>query len=190
MGVIEDIAAFEQALNELVVKYEQYFLGMEKREPLRLLQQVDRFARQYQPVQITNTMHRFRYTSLVARLSSYRQHWQRTVRQIEEGTYSRDRFKMALHEKGAGKPPAPHEPAPAASTGTDVDRLYHEYLAARQSCHLPTTGVSRDLIQQAMEKQLPLLKQKYNCPDIEFHVTVEEGTPKIKARPKKSGTGR
>jgi hypothetical protein len=185
MGVIEDISAFERSLNELVVKYEQYFIGLEKREPYQLLQQVERMARKYQPAQITNSMHRFRFTSLLARLSSYRQHWTRTTRLIEEGTYSRDRFKMKLHEKGAEKPQTSHETALPPARDDQVERLFREYLAARQACHLPTTGVSREMIQGAIDKQIPILKQKYHCTDIEFHVTVEEGTPRIKARPKR-----
>jgi hypothetical protein len=94
---------------------------------------------------------------------------------------------MALHEKLGGTAQTSHAPPPPPQREDEVDRLFHEYLAARQACHLPTSGVSREMIQGVLEKQLPVLKQKYNCPDIEFHVTVEEGTPKIKARPRKGG---
>lgn len=186
MGITEDIALLEQTLNELVIKYEQYFLGVEKREPLRQLQNLERLARRYTPTQITNTMLRFRYSTLVARFNSYRQHWSRINRLIEEGNYSRDRFKMELHQKEVHKETPPHhEPHPSPPSTDEIEHLYREYLAARQACHLTTAGVSRELIQGALEKQRPLLQQKYNCNDIEFHVVVEEGSPKIKARPRR-----
>src|SRR4051812_2975950 len=95
----DDVQLFDQFLNDLIVKYEQYFLGLEKREPLQLREQVARLARKYQPIQITNTMYRFRYNTLIARFSTYQQHWNRILRLMEEGKYSRDKFKMEMHEK-------------------------------------------------------------------------------------------
>src|SRR5512147_1337683 len=94
MGVPEDIELFERNLKELIIKYEQYFLGLEKREPVKLLDEVDRLARKHTPATITNTMLMFRYNSIKSRLVSYKQYWNRTNRLIEEGKYSRDRFKM------------------------------------------------------------------------------------------------
>ena len=45
MAIQEDIAFFEKGLNELIVKYEQYFLGIEKREPLKLLDEMEKLSR-------------------------------------------------------------------------------------------------------------------------------------------------
>ena len=50
MGLPEDIARLEQDLRELIIRYEQYFCGIEKREPLQLLDEVERRARRYQNV--------------------------------------------------------------------------------------------------------------------------------------------
>jgi len=60
MGIPEDIALFELNLQELIIKYEQYFLGLEKRAPLQLLDEVERMARKYQGYQIINTMQKFK----------------------------------------------------------------------------------------------------------------------------------
>ena len=99
MGIPEDVAFFEQGLGELIVKYEQYFLGVEKREPLKQFNELEKMGRKYQGFQIVNTMIKFRYFAAIARFNSYKQYWGRINRLIEEGKYSRDRFKMEMHQK-------------------------------------------------------------------------------------------
>ena len=182
MGVAEDLDQFEQLLGELIIKYEQYFLGIEKREPLRLYGQVERLSRRFFSGGITNSMQRFRYNCLVARFTTYRQYWTRIVRLIEEGKYSRDRFKMKIHERDKNIGPAQQTELERPVEG-EIDRVYQQYLAARTACHLPTEGISPDMIATAIEKQRPLIMERYHCKGVEFRVVIEEGKPKIKARP-------
>ena len=189
MGIPEDVALFEQFLSQLIVKYEQYFLGLEKREPVRLLQEVERLGRKYQPFQIINTMTKFKYNAAIARLNSYKQYWTRINRLIEEGRYSRDRFKMEMHQKNND---AGHQPGKAAQPVMDeknnpcqeADLVYRSYLEARKACNLPVESITPEKVAAALEKQKPLIMSKFNCKKVEFTVVIEEGTPKIKARPK------
>ena len=186
MGAAEDIALLEKQLAELVIRYEQYFLGTEKREPVRQLADVERLVRTYANVKITNAMLNFRYNGLVAKLNTYKQHWNRIVRLMEEGKYSRDKFKSELHHHGdplarQAKGGSGEKPQPQS----DTDRVYQQLLDARRGCGLSTEGVSRESIAAALDRQKPALMSKYNCRDVEFKVVVENGQPKIKATPKK-----
>jgi hypothetical protein len=187
MGIPEDIAHFEQQLGELIIKYEQYFLGLEKREPLRLLTDTEAMARKYQAFQIVNTMLKFRYNAAIARLNSYKQYWGRINRLIEEGKYSRDRFKMALHQKEnpPGRPVVETKPdaSEKSCVSPEVEAVYHAYMAARRACNLPVQNIRQEMIAAAIEKQKPGIMRKFNCATVEFKVVIEEGTPKIKARP-------
>lgn len=182
MGLTEDIALFELNLNELIIKYEQYFLGLEKREPLQLLDEVERFARKYQGTQIINTMQKFKYNSVIGRLSSYKQYWTRINRLIEEGKYSRDRFKMEMHLKkdgdGAEKKDREKRIAP------ELQRLYLQFIEARKACNLPVNSITPEMVIAAIEKQKPTIMSKYHCTKVEYVVVVEKGAPKIKVRPK------
>jgi hypothetical protein len=187
MGVTEDIAQFEQWLNELVIKYEQYFIGIEKREPLKLLNDVESLGRKYQNTQITNTMVKFKFNATLARLNSYKQYWNRINRLIEDGKYSRERFKLELHKKyKEPSHPGQGQQARPAEKGSDfeVESLYNRFVEARKACHLPVTKVTHDLIVNAIEKQKPLIMEKFKCKSVEFNVVIEDGVPKIKARPK------
>lgn len=84
-------------LNELEVKmgrlrtlYEQYFLGIERKPPTTLRQDVFRIINRFENIYIRNTAQKFRLRSLVQRFNSYKAYWGRIERQIEEGTYVRD----------------------------------------------------------------------------------------------------
>ena len=182
MGLPEDIALFEQGLHELIIKYEQYFLGMEKREPLKLLDEVEKAARKYLNVPIVNTMLKFRYNSLVASFRTHSQKWNRINRLIEEGKYSRELFKMGMHQ---GNPPQ-EQPVMEKKNDQEVVTIFQQYVEALKACNLPVKNITPELIAAAIEKQKPNIVSKYNCDRVEFKVIIEEGKPKIKARPKRS----
>lgn len=177
MGVPEDIELFERNLKELIIKYEQYFLGLEKREPVKLLDEVDKLARRHSTATITNTMLMFRYNSLKSRLVSYKQYWNRTNRMIEEGKYSRDRFKMERHI--TAEPPVAEK-----RVESDVDQVFRQYVDACRTCNLPTDKLSKEMISTSLEKHRTAFQDRYQGTDVEFRVIVEDGKPKIKVRPK------
>ncbi|HEX9024184.1 MAG TPA: MXAN_5187 C-terminal domain-containing protein [Geobacteraceae bacterium] len=183
MGISEDIALFEQNLNELIIKYEQYFLGLDKRAPMQLHDEVEKASRKYQGFQIVNTMQKFRYNSAIAKLNSYKQYWNRINRLIEDGKYSRDRFKMEMHQKEEGGAQA-RDHHRESRIDPELERVYHQFIEARKACHLPVSSITPEMIATAIEKQRPSIIKKYHCSKVDLVVVVEEGTPKIKVRPK------
>src|SRR5512139_3392299 len=102
LDVEASLNEFEQKLDRLKILYEQYFMGVEKREPLVPLKDVVRVMRALEQVQIRNTGHRYRYRNLVQKLNSYRSYWNRTIRAIDNGTYFRDVARMgrSMAKKG------------------------------------------------------------------------------------------
>jgi hypothetical protein len=84
------VREFELKLERLKVLYEQYFMGIEKREPRVPHHEVVRLMRELDAVRINNTRLRYRYRSLVQRFNTYRTYWNRTIRAIDNGTYHRD----------------------------------------------------------------------------------------------------
>lgn len=185
MGLAEDFTTLEQMLADLILRYEQYFSGQEKREPLSLRTDVERAVRRFTGTPMNNTMLKHRFTTLVARFNTYREHWNRILRLMEDGKYSRDRFISDLHQRQRGG--AAPAKAEAARPGPDseVERVYREYCEARKSCNLSADNISRDKIRAAIEKQKPALKGKLGTDDLTFRVVVEDGKPKIKAGPRK-----
>ena len=184
MAIQEDITFLEGSIAELIIKYEQYFLGIEKREPLKLCEDIERFIRRYNTATIINTMFKFKFNTLVGKFNSYKQYWTRINRLIEEGKYSRDRFKMARHlTEGGPRSPAEHH---ERSHENDVEIVFQHYLAARKKCNLPTDNISRETMFAVIENQRESLKSKHHCAEVEFRVVIENGTPKLKARPSRT----
>jgi len=181
MGIAEDLPILESRLTELITRYEQYFIGLEKREPLKLLADVEQLARRYANAPITNTMYKHRYTNLIARLSSYRQLWNKTVREIEEGRYSRDRFRARLRDGQQEGRRGAEQPGRSTASDPELERVYQELLEARKKCNLPVSSVSREKLAATLARQRPELSQKLGTDNIRFRVVIEGGKPKIKA---------
>ncbi len=187
MAIADDILKLDQQLSELIAKYEQYFIGLEKREPLQLLADVQKMVRRYTGVPINNTMYKHRFNMLVARLNTYREHWNRILKLMEEGKYSRDRFIRDLHQRQSATPENRHDETgrAEAEAESDLDRIVREFREARKLCSLSTEKVTRELIAATIEKQKPALTAKLGTENFTFRVVVEDGKPKLKARLRK-----
>jgi hypothetical protein len=181
MGIAEDVTVLDQKLSDLIKKYEQYFIGLEKREPLPLLGEVEKLVRRYAGTPINNTMYKHRFTTLVARLNTYREHWNRILKLMEEGRYSRDRFISDLHLRQKSRPERQEPDTPVANSDADIDRLVHEFREARRACNLPVDMITRELVAATIEKQKPALAAKLGTENVAFRVVVEDGKPKLKA---------
>jgi hypothetical protein len=113
-----DVAAVEEAVEILKVRYEQWFIGIERREPLRERDELKRQVARLKTAFTRNTGLRFRIQSLHARFVSYERMWQRSARQKEEGTYRRDIMRARRHaekvaaERAAAGQQAEARPAP------------------------------------------------------------------------------
>jgi hypothetical protein len=180
MSIVNDLPQLERLLADLITRYEQYFIGLEKREPLPLLGEVEKIVRRYAGTHINNTMYKHKYMMLVARFNTYREHWNRIVRLIEEGRYSRDRFISDLRRR-TGSSIRTREAIAEPPRDTELERVYQEFRAACAACNMPVDKLSIDLVASAIERNKPLLAAKLGTDDLTFRVVVEGGKPKIKA---------
>jgi len=186
MAIAEDLIILEQQLKDLIIRYEHYFVGIEKREPLRLLNSIEKLVRRHAGVPINNTMHKYKYSMLVARLNTYREHWNRILRLIEDGKYSRDRFIRDLHLRQKDQGPVHQEESPKPPYhDPEVDRIFFELREARKACHLPIDKLSIEMVEATIEKSKASLAARLGTTDLVFRVVVENGIPKIKVSQRK-----
>ncbi|MEW6431330.1 MAG: hypothetical protein AB1730_07450, partial [Myxococcota bacterium] len=97
--VLKLCGELESELNELKAQYEQYFLGMERIPPTKHHEQLKKQILQLKGTFVRHTAAKFRVQQLAQKLITYERLWERTIREIEAGTYSRDLFKARLHRK-------------------------------------------------------------------------------------------
>lgn len=193
---MEELSALELKLKMLRKQMEQYFLGIERLPPTDEWEAVKREMAAMMRRHFNNTAVKFRRNSLNQRLVGDNTYYTRTLKQIEEGTYHRHKFKADLKEKqrlrmeneqqakaAASAPAAAAAAAAKPKGGGAIDSLHSAYIAARAK-----TGeggnVSREALQSVIEKQVAAIKQRYNCKRVEFKVAIENGKAKLKAVPK------
>src|SRR4030065_1538964 len=183
MALADDITALEKKLLQLKTDYEQFFLGYQKIAPEKLRTEVDKLVGLLTGQTITNTGLKFRLNTVTAKFSSYKTYWDRTIREIEEGRYVRDKFKMKLQEaERQPTPPPAKQPQAAASEENHIKRIYEEYVKARQDTKEPIPKF--EAVADLIKKQTPLIKEKYNASAVDFKVVIEDGKAKLKAVPK------
>lgn len=182
----EEIGELEESLTNLQVLYEKYFLGIDRRPPENERKRVSTRLRELRNAMIRNTALKFRINTLFARLISFERMWDRTLREIEEGTYKRDVFKAKLHMQ-RDKPAAPAKAAapPEAPQISDdnLRRLYDTYMVARKRCGETTDGISFESVASRIRAQVPQLMEKHKAKNIEFKVVIKGGKAVLKAIP-------
>lgn len=95
-GEVErELEELETRIERLRALYEQYFMGIERLEPLIPRKDVDRRVWVLRREQIRNTGLRFKFQMLIQRYNTFQQYWGRISREIDNGTYRRDVIRAA-----------------------------------------------------------------------------------------------
>src|SRR3954451_24056345 len=150
----EELDAMEQSISELQVLYEKYFLGIDRRPPDKERKRISDRMRVLKGTQVKNTALKFRLHTMFAKLISFERMWDRTLREMEEGTYKRDVFKAKLRQNREKAQPRQAAKAPEIPD-EKLRRLYDTYLVARQRCGEPTEGISYESVASRIRAQVP-----------------------------------
>lgn len=183
----EELDTVDEDLAKLQVLYEKYFLGIDRRPPDTERKSVSGRLRTMRTTVVKNTGLKFRINTLFAKLIAYERMWDRTLREIEDGTYKRDVFKakyrIAQRDQRQAAPPAQEEAPKVELSDAKLRRLYDTYLVARQRTGEPIDGLSFDAIASKIRAQVPVLMQKHNAKRVEFKVVIKGGKAVLKAVP-------
>jgi hypothetical protein len=194
----EKLDRLEIRMAQLRNRYEQYFLGLDRHTPHHERELIRRELEQFKNVTITNTSLKFRYNSVWNRFLSYERMWLRTLRDMEEGRYAKDLFKLRLHQRRGPQseeidtssfddevPPAPRAPGrPADLRGPSEERLralYAAYLTAKQECKQPTAGMTYEALASRLREQVPQLLEQTKAKSIDFKVVIRNGKAALRA---------
>jgi hypothetical protein len=96
------IGEMERKLDRLRGLYESFFMGIERAPPNVARREMNRFILEMQQEPIGNSSLRFRFQSMIQRWVLMTAYWNRTLREIESGTFRRDiaRAQRHLADKG------------------------------------------------------------------------------------------
>jgi hypothetical protein len=101
--IAEVLKELELKIDRLKVLYEQYFMGIEKMEPQVARKEVTRTMLTLQQQYIRNTALRFKFNTMLQKWQIYITYWNRTLREIENGTYVRHLAKVRRKAEREGR---------------------------------------------------------------------------------------
>jgi hypothetical protein len=96
-GIEARLGEMEKKMDRLRSMYESFFMGMERTPPNTPRHEMNRLMLEMQQVAIGNSSLRFRFQSLSQKWVLQSTYWNRTLREIEAGTYHRDIARTQRH---------------------------------------------------------------------------------------------
>jgi hypothetical protein len=144
--VLDDL---EHKVERLKILYEQYFMGIEKLEPQTARKEIARKIMELTQLQIRNTALRYRFHALNQKFGAYMTYWNRTIREIENGTYFRSvaRASRVAAERGVDMPDEVLRALPKrlrARVMLDRERLAQAQVRAARPATLPPLAAGPD----------------------------------------------
>jgi len=176
----QELDDIQQAVKELEIHYEQYFAGIEKREPYNERKNIARQLRQFTNRHIVWTDLKFRYQGLTSRFMSYGQYWDRILRLIDEGKYHRHTSKL----KNAKTTP-PVSSAKTIDPKVEAAKLQQQLSQARKTCGLSGNSPNTEKIVAFLAAQREKIRARYGDKAVEFTIDSSGEKPRIKVSFKK-----
>ncbi|WP_158080001.1 MXAN_5187 C-terminal domain-containing protein [Archangium sp. Cb G35] len=103
----QECDAIEADIAALKVAYEFYFMGNERLPPTRAYEDLKKRLERLKTSFIRNTAAKFRVQAIATKFATYERLWQRTLQEIENGTYKRDVAKAkrrSAKQAGSDRP--------------------------------------------------------------------------------------
>lgn len=181
----------EQKIFLLKIEYEKYFSGVEKVEPFRDRQAIQRLLRDFNETPMRVAQQRFRYQTLKARFQALELYWNRNLTMVERGTHPKMRFRADLKAKAPATEPriTAEQEAVLRERQERQEReerayklVYEKYVEARRQCG-QSTDLAFDAVRDALKNQVRQIKSTYKVESVKFRVVIEGGKAKVKAVP-------
>ncbi len=182
--ITRELEQIEHQMKTLEIAYEQYFSGLEKREPMKDREDLTRRIRQFANRRIMQTDLRFKYQNLATRFHSYNGYWERILKLMDEGKYHRNASQVTKpvgtkNQSGAKTAPA------EGKGGNEVDSIYNDLMAARQTCNIGGKAPDKGQIASMLEQQRAKIREKFGDKPVAFRVETRDGKPRIVVKAKK-----
>ena len=181
--VEEQLSRLEEDIRRLKIEFDIYFNGASKRPPYDTKGRVDTLIKRVADDRTLTFAQRYRYNSLAARYSAFRDMWRRTMQGREEG---RDPVSAA---RATAKQEIRNETEKVSFVCLDagkevetVKNLYDSLLEAKRRCGEPTEDFSFPRFHRLIASKAEGLKERLGCDKVKFSVAIEAGHVSFKAK--------
>lgn len=188
----QELTNLEDGIRRLKIEYEIFFNGSRKRMPADLQWRVETLIKRYSDSSNMTFAQRFRYNTLVGKYHSYRELWQKNLRNKEEGRPIYAPLNVV-------------EPAGAAETAAAQDsmagrlicqlvctnpeteeeklaNLFKSFVEAKRECGEKPDAVQFDSFKRFLAEKTVKLKDQFKCNSVCYTISVESGKVKFSAK--------
>jgi hypothetical protein len=171
---------FEAKLAELKILYEQHFCCLLPLAPEQEHREVKVIVRNLLRTPFKNSQTNFRLKNLVLRFQTLSTHWERILKQKEEGTYSGDIFRANIRNKYTQE--ERKNLLPEGNEDKVYKELFNSYRKAMDCSGIKTQNLQFATFKNELKKKASLLKANNGANEVYFRVEVAGGKVAIKAR--------
>jgi hypothetical protein len=186
----EQLKRLEEDIRRLKIEFDIYFNGASKRPPYDTKSRVETLIKRIADDRTLTFAQRYFYNSLVARFTSFRELWRRTMQGREEG---REVMGTPRSTKRAeAKQQETRSNFVCADAHTDVETvrsLYDALVDAKARCGQPTDDLSFPRFHHLIATKTDKLKEHLGCERVRFSVSVEDGRVSFKAKADENDEG-
>ncbi|MDX6271486.1 MAG: hypothetical protein QOD28_2709 [Acidobacteriota bacterium] len=180
----EQLIRLEDDVRKLKVEFDIYFNGSSKRPPYDTKGRVETLIKRLADERQLTYAQRYQYNSIVARYTSFRDLWRRTVQEREEGRGAYAQREKAKREQEAA--PAPQRTtfvcADARSEVPTVKSLYDTLVEAKRRCGENVDDFSFAQFHRMLTQKTEMLKERLGCERVRYSVQLEGGRVQFKAK--------
>jgi hypothetical protein len=171
-----ELDLLERAIRDLKIEFDKFFNGARPVPPEDLRSQIQRRFQRLRGRRMRAFADQFRLNTLETKLNVLNEYWNRRLREIE---------------RAAQRRPPSHLPAasgPDAATGINLDGTSNRAQVEALYNKLYSSSGRRkktdfDSFRSYLDTQIVKLREKTGCKQVQFRVTGEGGSLKLKAKP-------
>lgn len=172
MGYEEALDRIDRGINSMKIEFERFFAGGLKFPPEELRQRLQQEFRTLRNANINSAADNFRLGTLEARYNSINELLNRRLREREEGR------QAVVHEL---RPRYDAQSGITLGAAPELDAV--EALFAGMYRGSGNTSVDLDSFRNYLTQQISGIRAKTGCDAVQFRVAVEDGKPRLKAKP-------
>jgi hypothetical protein len=184
--VEEQLVRLEEDIRRLKVEFDIYFNGAAKRPPYDTKSRVETIIKRIADDRTLTFAQRYHYNSLVARYTSFRELWRRTMQGREEGRDPAAVARAATQPAEEAAAESDHRStfvcADAHQDVETVKHLYHALVEAKKRCGESTDDLSFPRFHHLIARKTDNLKEHLGCERVLFSVDVKDGQVSFKAK--------
>lgn len=179
-AVDDQLGRLEEDMRRLKVEFDIFFNGACRRPPYDTKGRVETTIKRLADERSLSFAQRYRYNSLVARYTSFRELWRRTTQDREEG-----RGPAGVARSTPQREAETRSTFVCADAHRDVDlirNLFDALTEAKKRCDEPSDDLSFPRFHRTVALKTDELKKQLGCERVKFSIGIENGRVSFKAK--------